>query len=336
MPDFHSSLSQLSVLEGVPLGVDPVAHIRASSPLPLHAEELIDRAVTEVGLDRLTIVDDLYAAGMSTPLPDWLGIMNVRWQKRSRTGNPIFSMLPDITVRREDAKPDLDFDTLPVYCISEHFTIHPRLFAEWERAARINGTATLDTSMVSDGVRRMHEAIELATIEGPPIQVNGLTVPGLLDSANVYEYETNTAWTAAGKTGPEIYGDVSGMVDKAQTQHKYGPYRLYVSTKYGRVLNKDYEATFTNSKTTRLRILDDEAIQDVRVADRLPEDTTLLVEMNKTNLDLIVGQMPTVISWLEGPPSLAIRRWLLLACVILRIREDYDGQSGVIVGKPTA
>lgn len=334
MPDFGISHS---VLEGVPDGADPVTYIRASSPLPLHAEELIDNTVTENALDRLTIVKDMMEMGLTTDLPNWLGVMNYKWQKRGRAGNPQFGMLPDITAQREDFKFAMDFDSLPVYCITEHFTIHPRLFAEWQEANRRGVNLPLDTTMVADAERRMNETIEEATIYGPPadFKPNGQTIPGLLSGTNVFPFGGGVAWDNSGKTGPQIYSDVGGMVDQAIAQHHYGPYVMYVGTSYGRVLQRDYVTTLANTKTVMSRILEDVAISDIKVADRLPKDSVLLIEPKKTNFDLIIGQQPAALSWMEGPTALAIRNWIMLACVFLRVREDSLGQTGIVVGRPT-
>jgi hypothetical protein len=337
MVEFHNSFANLSVLEHIPTAGrrDPVAYLRAATPMPLHAEELIDRSVTEVALEGLKLVDYMYSSGLKTTLGNWLGVINYKWQKRSRTGNPQFGMYPDFTVQREDAKPDLDLDSLPVYCVSQRFTIHPRLMAEWEEAvSRGYIDQTLDTTMVQDAITNLNRAIELATIEGPenqdgvPFQVNGQTVPGLVDGAII---QTHTTWTT--KTGEQIKDALFAQIDKAQVNHHYGPYVLAVGTKYGRRINDDYVTGVANQGySTRERLLEDELISDIITVDMLPQDTTLLIEPKKTNLDLVVGQLPTWFSWTEGPVAMPIRNYMAIACVFLRVREDMDGQNGVVVG----
>lgn len=336
MPDFFDTTANLSVLEHVPPGTDPIAYIRAAAPLPLHAEELIDRGVTEVALERLNVVRWMQSNGLTTPLPDWLGHVNIKWQKRTRGGgNPQFGMLPDITVRREDWKPSLEYDQLPVYIITEHFTIHPRLFAEWQLAvSRGQVDAPLDVTMVNDATRRMNEAVELATIEGPPIQVNGVTVPGLLDAPNTYEYTGNESWLL--KDGPEIYTEVKKMMQKSRDKRHFGPWALVISSDVGDHLDDDYVTTMANTKTIRSRLMEIEGLEEIVTADMMPTDSAVLVEKSKTNLDLLVGLQPTVLSWLEGPPMIAIRRYIMIACVILRMREDAEGQGGIVVGRTGA
>ena len=63
-----------------------VAEMKALAPLPLHAQELIDRAVIGVGLDRLAIIGDAIAKGLVTNIPDPLGITEIYWERESRIG----------------------------------------------------------------------------------------------------------------------------------------------------------------------------------------------------------------------------------------------------------
>jgi len=333
-----TSASQLSILAGVPGHIsDPVAYIRANNPMPLHAEEIIESGITEVALDDLVLVGDLYARGLETPLPNWLGHMDMKWQKRSRVGNPVASLTPEVGLRREDAKFDLALDGLPVYCWSAEFSIHPKLWAEWELAVSRGLTDTmLDVSIVQDYIRRMNEAIDLAVIEGPPIAPNGVHIDGLIDTPNVSPFGSGTLWDASGKTGAQIYDDIAAGIDVMQAQHHNGKVVLYVSKKYNRVLNRDYVTTMANTKSIRSRILEDTDVQDIVMVPTLSKDTVLLIEPKKTNLDVIVGQRPTVFSWLsEGPVGLQVRRFMAVACVMLRIREDYDGQNGIVKLVPT-
>jgi uncharacterized linocin/CFP29 family protein len=336
------SIAPPSIFEGVPPAYhdNPIGYIRSCAPLPLHAEELIDKAVTQVALERLVIADDIDSMGLSTPLPNWLAVMNFRWQKMSKVGNAVFSMLPD--VRGEDDKVDLGIDSLPIYCITSKFNLHARLFAEWERTG-----IPIDTTMVQQHTRRVSEAIEVSTIWGPPanFQVNNLSVPGLLTAPNgsIFIYSGNLKWDDPAKTGIEIVDDVLGMIDAEQANQMYGPYILYVGTKYGNVLNQDYKTAQVNTITTRQRILQINEISSIKVADRLPKDTALLLQLTNNVVKMIKGQSPTSLSWMEGPPGLQTRRYMVLACMIPQVIETYSGgagpgqvagagQSGVVIG----
>lgn len=326
MADFH--INPFGPLESVPIGANPVDYIRASAPMPPDAERLIDKAVTDVKTDKLVWVDYMYSKGLTFNLADWLGTMKLEWLKASRGGNPIFSMDP--MPREEDWKPDMTLDGLPIYCVTQRFTIPPRLFAAWERY----GTP-LDTNMVSSSVRSVHEAIEVSSLEGPPVKFNGLTVPGLLDTGSKVAFADATAWTDAGKTGAEINSDIDVLVEEMQANEVDPPYVLLVNRAYGNVLNKDYVTTFANTKTTRQRLLDRDDLSDIITVPRLAANTVVLVSPSTENLDLVVGQQPAVISWVVGPANLSVRQYMVIACVIPRFRETYTGQSGVVIGVPS-
>jgi hypothetical protein len=331
------SISPPSIFEGVPSEYhnNPIGYIRSCAPLPLHAEELIDKKVTQVALERLVIADDIDSMGLTTSLPNWLSIMNFRWQKMSKIGNAVFSMLPD--VRGEDDKVDLGIDSLPIYCITSKFNLHARLFAEWERTG-----IPIDTTMVGQHTRRVSEAIEVSFIWGPPanFQVAGSTVPGLLTAPNasIFQYSGGLKWDDPSKTGIQIVADVLGMIDAEQANQMYGPYILYVGTKYGNVLNQDYKTAQVNTITTRERILQINEISSIKVADRLPKDTVVLLQPTDNVVKVIKGQAPTAVSWMEGPPGLQTRRYMIIACMIPQMIETYSGgannagQSGVVIG----
>src|SRR5438105_5038124 len=106
-PTFHAQ--PVGLLEGVPWehSHHPVAYIRActapmplpfrptefkrnadgsmqtrnGSPIPYRAEELVDLQIKQVGLKGARILNDLLAANLKFNVPDWLGVMAVRWQR---------------------------------------------------------------------------------------------------------------------------------------------------------------------------------------------------------------------------------------------------------------
>jgi len=325
-------------MAGVPLGVDPVAHMRACAPLPLHAEEYIDRAVTPVALERLAILDYLIGKGLTYPITDWLGIMNIRWQKSNKTGNPQFSMYPEPD-QVEERRPDLGLDSLPVYCLTDGFSIHPRLFAEWERT----GFQSMDTTMIQDSIRRENEALELSVIEGPrradgsQFKVNGQAIPGLLTDPNAsqFAFDSNLTWTDAAKDPTDIIGDVRAARAMLKANGRYGPYVLIIGTDYDDVLDADYKTTASSViMTTRERIMKLSGIQDIIISDRFPASRAVLLQPTNNVIDIVIGQQPAVVSWITGPAALPVRKWMTVACVIPRIKQTYEGQSGIVVMKP--
>lgn len=308
------------------LSINSIDDLRAYSPLPDEAQRLIDTAVVSVGLERLTLVADLYAAGLTFPLADPLSVMELYWERDSKIGHAKRMMLPN--ARGENQLVNRDGLRIPIYATVEDFNLNVRTL----RASLRAGTP-LDTSMVAQAVRRVNESIEDAAINGAGLAVGGNTAYGILThpNANTQAYSGGEAWTAAAHDGEDILGDVLNMVDALQADNMFGPYRLYVNTTYGNKLNEDFKA---NSDKTILQRLQEMTFEGqpltVRVADRLPANYTALVQMTSNVVDVIDGQQPTVISWASANGMEQF--FMVLAFVIPRIKAAIDGTCGICVG----
>src|SRR5678816_391107 len=68
--------------------------LRALAPLPDKAQVLLDRAVVEVGLQRLTVAADIMAAGLTYPLNDPLSVAQLEWNSINKIGAPQRTMNP--------------------------------------------------------------------------------------------------------------------------------------------------------------------------------------------------------------------------------------------------
>lgn len=339
MPDnkpvtFHPSGSApgpFRSLAGAMARFTSMEELRALTPLPKDAQELIDTAVLSVQLDRLVIVRDLIEAGLVYNLPNWLSVPELYWEKESKTGHAQRTMVP--RTREENQLADREGTRIPIYCTIDDFTIGIRELLASERAG-----APLDTSHITQATRRVNEAIEDAMINGGPT-VGGNSSPGLLNapSVNTNAYVDNEAWDATGHTGNDILADVLAMADLLRADRFYGPYRLYVPVDYGNKLNENYtDGTTTQDYTIlerleRLRFGGQNLI--VREADLLPDDRTILMQMTDNVADVVMGQEPAPVSWEDGPG------WnfyhAVLACVVPRVKDTYDNQSGICVGNTT-
>jgi uncharacterized linocin/CFP29 family protein len=303
--------------------------IRALAPLPKDAQELIDDAVIRVGLDRLVIVQDFIAEGLTFPLPDWLAVPELYWEKTNAPGHARRVMVPK--ARGERQLQDREGTRIPIYATIEDFSIGIR-----EQLASARAGAPLDTSGIVEATRRVNEAIEDAIINGGPT-VGGFASPGLLNapSLNTQAYSgSNPAWDHASKTGQEIINDVLAMAGKLRAARKFGPYNLYIPTDYGNALNRNFSdgvATFDYTIRERIErmIYGSRAIR-VREADQLPDDRTVLIQMTSDVADVIVGDEPMPISW-ESPDGFEFNH-VIMACIVPRLKDTYTNQSGICVG----
>ncbi len=311
------------------LSCGSIDEMRNLAPLPKDAQEAIDSAVIQVGLDRLVITADVMAEGLTFNLPDPLSVLELYWEKQSKAGYAQRTMTPG--TRGEDQLSDRTGVRIPIYATTDDFSFGIRVLRAAERA----GTP-LDTNGVSQATRRVNEAIEDAFINGAGLTVDGETAPGLLNAPNVntQAYVDTEAWTHANHSGQDILDDVLNMIGTLQADRKFGPYNLYIPTTYGNEINKNFgDGVTTFDMTIRQRL---EAIKAggrdlrIRVADQLPTDRTALVQMTSDVVDVVVGQEPTVVSWQDGPGW--NRFFVVLAFMCPRVKDDYDGGSGICVG----
>lgn len=308
------------------LRVGSIAEFKALAPLPKNTQELIDTAIVRIGRQRLVIVEDLIAEGLTFPLPNWLSVPTITHHEAAEAGHAQRTMVPK--ARGERQIMDLDTFTVPVYATWDDFSFNIR---ELEAADRVG--YPLDTTHVEQAVRNVNFAVEDAAINGGPT-IGGNSVSGMLDTTNTFTYAGGEAWDVVGHTGEEILQDVIGGMKVLRADKFYGPYNLYVPTTYGEKLNEDFKA---NSDKTILQRLEELRAGGrnlrVREADLLPANRTLLVQMTSDVVDVVVGQTPTDLSWSPEPGF--ERFFLILACVVMRLKVNHDGNHSVAAGNLT-
>jgi hypothetical protein len=299
-----------------------INEMRHLAPLPKDAQELIDRAVVQVGLDRLVLVADLMAEGLTFPIADPLSVMEVTWENEALIGHAIRTMQP--SARGERQLPDRKIERIPIYATIDDFSFDSRLLRASQRA----GTP-IDVSMVAQATRRVNESIEDSAFNGAGITVTGNDAPGVLNAPGVNTETLTASWVTA--TGEQMLGDVLDMADELRDVRRFGPYNLYIPTAYGNSINADFKAN--SDKTIRMR-LEELAYGGrnlrVRVADFLPDDTVVMLQMTSDIIDVITGQSPTAVSWQDGPGWQ--RFFAIISFTIPRVKVDYEGNTGIVVG----
>ena len=328
-----------SLQEGGELSIPAM---RALSPLSDKAQVMVDRAVVEVGLERLQFAADLMAAGLVYNLPDPLSVTQLEWDQESKVGGAVRVMSP--SSRGENQLPDRKHNRLPIYLTMEGFSLDIRTLKMSERVGQ-----PLDTSLIKSSTRRVNEAIEDAAIngattaDGQVLTVAGFTAPGLLTAPSLNSANTTTDWSLTGTIGtdgPARVNDILAGISALQAAKKFGPYNVYIGTKAGNAINQDFKVNTLDSIRARLEMIDAGGSKiTIRVADRMPDPTVsgnaqfVIVQMTDDVVQMVNGQPPTVIPWtsLDG----FTLHWVVLAIMVQRIRADYDGNSGVYIGRKT-
>lgn len=316
------------------------SEFRALGPLQDKAQVIIDRAVVQVGLQRLTLAADIIAAGLTYPLSDPLSVTQLEWMTINKIGAAQRTMSP--SARGENKIPIVLPTRLPIYLTTDNFEIDIRTLKMSQRV----GTP-LDDNIVKQCTRAVNEAIEdsvingATTLDGQNLVDAGYSAPGILNESHVKTQTlTASAWSQAHAVGSTVFGEVMSMISKLQAGGKFGPYRLYVPTSIGNALAADYNATNNAQGLTiagRLLLID--GLQAIRVADLMPQGTAVtdpigakvaLVQMTSDVIDIVMGQPPTAIPWtsLDGFTIYNI----IMAIMVPRVKYDANGNSGICVG----
>lgn len=303
---------------------------RALAPLPDRAQVVLDNAVVDVGLERLTFAADIMAAGLTYNLTDPLSITQLAWNSQNKVGAAQRTMSP--SARGENKLPAVLENRLPIYLTTDNFDLDIRTLKMSQRVGM-----PLDTALIKACVRSVNEAIEDAaingatTIDGQNLQVAGYTAPGILNAPNAEAQALTAASWDATPVGATIFAEVQAMIAKLRANKKFGPYRLYVNTDVGAYLDGDYDTTNpSQGLTIRERLQKIEGLQAIRTADMMPAAKVALVQMTSDVVDMVVGQQPTVIPW-TSQDGFTFHN-LVMAIMIPRVRSDYDGNSGVCIG----
>jgi len=301
---------------------------RALAPLPENSQRLIDDAVVEVGLERLTLLADVLAAGLTYNLTDPLSVTQIEWLASNKVGNAQRTMSPE--VRQENFLPDLLANRLPIYLTTSGFELDIRTL----RMSRRVGMP-LDTANVKSGTRAVNEALEDAfingatTLDGQDLAVAGYKAPGLINAPYAATQALALASWDATPVPADILANVMSMMAKLRANKKYGPYTLYLNTEVGAILDNDY-VTAAPQNTIRERLQKLDGLSGIRTADMMPSNKVALVQMTSDVLDVVVGQRPTVIPW-TSLSGMTFHN-LIMAIMVPRVKWDYNQKSGICIG----
>lgn len=309
-------------------GIRSLEQIRALSPLPEDAGREIDDAINRVGRQRLPFVSALIDAGLVKPLPNWLRMLELAFDKVNDVGAAKQTMEFDVQFDR--SLQDIGRDYLPIYGTWEAFSFGSRFLDVAEGA-----NYPVETNRAEQAARNVNYSIEYQGINGLPFNIDGKTAPGILTNpTNTYAYIGGK--TLAAQTGEELKTSVLGLVGKAIAKNRYGPYALVIGTAGGNRLNDDYK-TGASTATTTIRQRLSELVYEQKplqiiVADLLPADYMVLVQMTNDVIDVVVGQGPQNYSWEENNGPFSSVASMVLACEIVRVHQDYNGDTGIVVG----
>ena len=292
--------------------------VNADTSLPYDAWRTIDQAIMMVARRRLRLVNDLILRGLTFPLPQFMGVPVLEYQRSGEVTGAVVSMEP--TTRGNVDRPTFNMDGTPI-----PLTHMPMKFsARSLEASRLNGTP-LDITTFEETTVEVAETIEKTFILGAPINFASRTVYGLLNFPARNQVILQTPWTDPTKTPEGIKDDVLGLMQANREARHFGPYVLYIPKEYESVLDDDYSDQYGN-KTIRQRLLDIDSLEDIVVLDFLPADNLVLLEPTSSTIQVIDGLRPTILPLLSQEFS---PEFLALACLVPRLRADKNGRTGI-------
>lgn len=308
----------------MPLGVNTTATLRRDE------WKALDQAILEPSRYRLGGVDDLISRGLTYELGNALGTTVLEWHDVSEAMEAELTM--DGITRTKGDRPVYQHNYLPIPIIHVDYEINARVLA----ASRNLGNP-LDTTSAERAARRIMEKVENMLFTDTDYGW------GEADSRlrnKIYSYVNHpdrnqvaftevpgAHWNDSGTSGKDIVDCVLALKQTAIEAYHYGPYMLYIPTKYETVIDGDYDV-INPGITIRERILKIANILGVKVVDSLPADNVLLVQMTPDVVRMVRGFGLTNVEWsTEGG---MVTKYKVMTIQVPQIRSDQNGKSGIV------
>lgn len=291
--------------------------LRTNDTLRKDEWKLYDTAIVQIAKARLIGVADLVSRGLTMKLQNALGVTRVEWETDTDLTPASVSMSG--IQRAQDDRVEFSLTGIPVPIIHKDFTLNIRHL----EASRRSGQP-LDTTMASKAGRVVAEKIEDMLWSGYTGLGSNNTIYGYTNAANRNTGSVTATWVTA--TGAQILADVLAMIAKAQADHMYGPYMLYVPIAVMTNMGNDFKSE--SDKSILQRIKEVEGIADVKATANLTGTNIVLVQLTPDVIQMIDGIQPTMVQWDSNGGM--VTNFKILAIMLPRVRNDSEGQSGIV------
>lgn len=286
--------------------------LRTNATLRHEEWKQLDDEVLDVARAKLVGIGDLQAAGLSFNLGG-LGVTETRYETLSDMSSATADM--DAETEPEKDRPAFATVSLPVPIIHKSFTINLRQL----EASRTRGAA-LDVVAANIAAKKVAEKAEDMLFNGDTsININATSISGYTTHAS-REQVSGSDWG----TASNIFTNIQSAVQALEAIYFPGPYVLYVATtQYGqmRAFYSDYIGT------TNLQVaLNVFPVDKVIRADSLT-DEAILVQLDRSVVDLAVGQDVTTVEW-NTKGGMAMHFKVMMA-MVPRLKADANGSMGV-------
>jgi uncharacterized linocin/CFP29 family protein len=282
--------------------------------------EELDQAVLRISDERLTGIQDLIGAGLVYNLGNGMGSTVLETHKSGDAMEAQASM--DGINRSKGDRQTYSTEYLPLPIIHSDFEINARVL----QSSRSLGNP-LDTSNAERASRKVSEKLEEMLFTDTSYSFGGGSIYSYLNHPHKNTVSLGTHWDASAATGESIVKDVTNMKQESISANKFGPWVLYVPKNYETVLDGDYDTTRGNTIRERIEAIN--GINSVKVADKLPDDTVVLVQMTSDTVRLVRGMGIQTVEWqTEGG---MMHKYKVMTIQVPQIRADEKNQSGIVV-----
>lgn len=302
---------------GMPVYGERRIHTNAT----LRKDEWIDLEdqIIEAFRERLVIVDDLQSAGLTYGVGG-LGTLTSEWEEGSEMTDADISMDGETEVEKD--RQEFGLKRVPIPVIHKDFKIGERMLL----ASRTRG-AGLDVTQGIEAARSVARVSEGLVFNGSSIgKSDGGQIYGLTNHPDRATY-TISDWSNPAVTPETIHSEILEMVKKMETEERrFGPFVLYIPAEYAHRFREDFKAN--SDRTLMERVLAEDVISRIRVADKLTAGNVLMIQMERSTIDLAIASDVTTVNWNSG--SGFTNFFKVFAAWAPRIKTDFDGHCGVL------
>ena len=303
------------------MGLTEVIPITNAATLRKDEWKILDDVIVKVAKERLKLVADLRAAGLTFTIPQGMGKTVLETETQSDVNDAIISM--DGLRESPDDRPEYELGMLPLPITHKDF-----MFSARQLLTSRNGASPLDTTSSELASRKVAEAIEKLALGITSSYVyGGGTVFGLTNFTSRLT-QTLTAPIAVGWSGNTLLTEVLAMRTQSVAAFHYGPWMLYVAPNWDAYLDEDFK---TNSdRTLRERIKAVNGIIDIRTLDFMTGYDILLVQMTTDIIRMVIGMDITTLQWdTKGGMQ---KNFKIMAIMVPQVRGDFNSRTGIVHG----
>lgn len=279
-----------------------------------------DNALVQVARKRLVGVQDLISRGLTTNLPNALGITRVEWETTTDMTPADVSMSG--IMQSQNDRVEFDMTGIPVPIIHKDFNINLRALEASRR-----GGQPLDTVQVEKATRQVVEKIESMLFTGYTGLGSNNTIFGYTNATNRNTVtSTNSRDWDTDSTGEEMVTDVLAMQAKMVEDNMYGPYGIYVNSVAYTRMGNDFKSN--SDRTILERLLAIPGIEFIKPSKDVPAKQQIMVQFDRDVVDMLIGFQPTLVEW-ETHGGF-VKQFKVLSIMLPRVRNDSDLQSGIV------